>query len=491
MGREFHCFTALQEKQFFLISIMNLEASTVPVNTISPHRLTPIPLESKANISFLKPCWTKHCASTSTTAWTRSGRCPKPGFLATNCVVLVCAGAVYSHFSICDFSSQSGWVTIAAVFVPLAHVPAVGPTWAMSRDWRPGFAHWLWSCAVLAVVFANGEAQMECGTRSITVKTSQSRIVGGRDAVTGAWPWQVSLQMVASNTHMCGASVINQYWLLSAAHCFPRKYELNMKTSWQAVIGLRELSKPDRWTITRKLENIVLHEKFVGNRNDVAVLKVDQPISFGDYIRPACLPKPGKYDNEKWTHCHVTGWGLMEQNGKPLRILQEARVELIPSETCQQSNWYDHAVDSKMICAGFAGGGIDACQGDSGGPLSCQPKNSNRFYVVGIVSWGEGCAQRFKPGVYASASDYGEWIEQRTGISIPQGEETDATDQNENGADVLMVENQTVASIAGELPQESWTQSPISMVHRDSLGLTIPLLNQLLVFSLTCISHYS
>uniref|UniRef100_UPI00398E8AE0 acrosin-like n=1 Tax=Pristiophorus japonicus TaxID=55135 RepID=UPI00398E8AE0 len=325
----------------------------------------------------------------------------------------------------------------------------------------------------------------ECGTRSVTVKSSQSRIVGGRSAVEGAWPWQVSLQVTTINAHLCGATIISQWWLLSAAHCFPHGEGYANKNIWRAVMGLRELGRPNRWTVTRKIDALILHENYGMTQNDVAVLKVNKAITFGDNVRPACLPTPGPFHNDKWTRCHVTGWGLMEQNGKPSHILQEAAVKLIPLETCQQSNWYDHQVTDKMICAGFAGGGIDACQGDSGGPLSCVPKGSNRFYVVGIVSWGKGCAQRFKPGVYSSTSRYGDWIEQKTGISIPQSGNPGSVNDNSGAAAGSTVEEKPPVSTGIE---ENTPVSPIALVHRNLPGRTILLLNLLIVLYHFCTS---
>ncbi|XP_048468709.1 chymotrypsin-like elastase family member 2A [Rhincodon typus] len=359
----------------------------------------------------------------------------------------------------------------------------------MNTDFRAVFSGvfsgLFFSAVILShfVILANGDSRIACGKRAVTVRTSQSRIVGGRDAVEGAWPWQVSLQVTNKHAHVCGATVISQWWLLSAAHCFPSTNGFNNKNHWRAVMGLRDLSIHSKWTITRKIDVLILHEKYNNIQNDIAVLKVDRVIGFGDYIRAACLPKPGKFHIEKWNHCHVTGWGLMEQNGAPARILQEAEVKLISLETCQQVNWYGNRVTDKMICAGFAGGGIDACQGDSGGPLSCQLKGTDRFYVVGVVSWGQGCAQRFKPGVYTSTSTYGDWIEQKTGILISQSEDAGVEFAIDNGGTETesLTEKQSVPTT-----KPHGVVQPISLVRRNSPGRSIPLLNLIIVLYHFC-----
>uniref|UniRef100_A0A4W3JHD7 Acrosin n=1 Tax=Callorhinchus milii TaxID=7868 RepID=A0A4W3JHD7_CALMI len=232
---------------------------------------------------------------------------------------------------------------------------------------------------------------------AVVVRASYSRIVGGKDAITGAWPWQVSLQLGRSHQHVCGASIISDWWLISAAHCFG---------TYKYVHS---------WTVVRDIDALIIHENYSNINNDVALLRVDKAIEFGENIRPVCLPSQGEAVENTWKGCHVTGWGRMEKGGRTsAHILQEAAVNIIPTATCQQPDWYGRLVNENMVCAGFAGGGIDACQGDSGGPLSCRHKHTERFYLVGLVSWGQGCAERFRPGVYTRTSNYINWINKKT-----------------------------------------------------------------------------
>jgi len=90
--------------------------------------------------------------------------------------------------------------------------------------------------------------------------------------------------------------------------------------------------------------------------------------------------------------------------------LQEVVVKIISTEVCNRRDWYNNDVDESMVCAGYKKGGRDSCAGDSGGPLVCRRADGGRYKLIGVVSWGEGCAEAKKPGVYAKTAAVLGWI---------------------------------------------------------------------------------
>ncbi|XP_019384134.1 PREDICTED: suppressor of tumorigenicity 14 protein-like [Crocodylus porosus] len=254
---------------------------------------------------------------------------------------------------------------------------------------------------------ADGSDEVNCACGRSQVK--KNRIVGGEDARSGKWPWQASLQM-GTYGHICGASVISNRWLISAAHCFldSDSIRYSLPSGWKAYMGIRIMSKNSNHVAMRSIKRIVVHPRYDQyiSDYDVALLEMETPVFFSELVQPICLPSSPRIFFYG-TVCYVTGWGAIKENSQLAKTLQEARVKIINQSVC--SKLYDDLITSRMLCAGNLNGGIDACQGDSGGPLACIGKE-NRWYLAGIVSWGEGCARRNRPGVYTEVTALYDWI---------------------------------------------------------------------------------
>ncbi|XP_006873219.1 PREDICTED: enteropeptidase [Chrysochloris asiatica] len=244
-----------------------------------------------------------------------------------------------------------------------------------------------------------------CGIKLVPYEVSP-KIVGGNNAKEGAWPWIIALYYNGRLT--CGATLVSNNWLVSAAHCV---YGRNLEPSkWKAVLGLHmtsNLTSPH--IVTRLIDQIVINPHYNKRRkdNDIVMMHLEFKVNYTDYIQPICLPEknqvfpPGR-------KCYIAGWGRLVHQGPTANILQEAEVPLISNDRCQQQ-MVEYNITGNMVCAGYEEGGIDSCQGDSGGPLMCQ--ENNRWFLAGVTSFGYECARPNRPGVYARVSKFTDWIQ--------------------------------------------------------------------------------
>ncbi|XP_035748392.1 transmembrane protease serine 5 [Egretta garzetta] len=241
----------------------------------------------------------------------------------------------------------------------------------------------------------------ECGLRP-----GAARVVGGADVPPGRWPWQVSVYQ--GSQHHCGGSLLAREWIVTAAHCVHSYRQLQAST-WLVFAGVTThgLIKQEAGVSVKK---IIYHPLYNDNSldYDIALMKLQVPLNFSDAIRAVCLP-PSHQDLFQGTQCWVSGWGYTRPDQVQVTdTLKEALVPLIGTKRCNSSCMYAGELTARMLCAGYLHGKIDACQGDSGGPLVCQ--DGFAWRLVGIVSWGQGCAEPNHPGVYTNVAQLLPWI---------------------------------------------------------------------------------
>ncbi|XP_047436748.1 chymotrypsin A-like [Mugil cephalus] len=254
---------------------------------------------------------------------------------------------------------------------------------------------WILSCLAFA------GAAYGCGTPAISpVVTGYARIVNGEEAVPHSWPWQASLQDY-TGFHFCGGSLINENWVVTAAHC-------GVGLSDRVVLGEHDRSSSSESIQVLKVGKVITHPKYSSYtiNNDIQLIKLATPAQLNTRVSPVCLAATGD-DFPGGLKCVTSGWGLTRYNAANTpALLQQAALPLLTNTSCR--NYWGTKITDLMICAGASG--VSSCMGDSGGPLVCE--KGGAWTLVGIVSWGSGTCSTSMPAVYARVTALRSWVDQ-------------------------------------------------------------------------------
>jgi trypsin len=229
----------------------------------------------------------------------------------------------------------------------------------------------------------------------------EAQIIGGGDVAEGQYPWLVGLGSPGEGTayerQFCGGSVIAEDVVLTAAHCVEDAAAADLVVFSGAI----DLESED--VVETAVADLHVAEDYndpIAMSNDWALLKLAEPVD----VEPIALgTEPGEFDL-----LETAGWGNTGE-GFPTTA-QWVEVPFVSDADCEAA--YPDEVDAQtMLCAGdLENGGIDSCQGDSGGPIM-SPAGEDQV-LVGIVSWGYGCAEAGNPGVYAEVADFNDAIDE-------------------------------------------------------------------------------
>uniref|UniRef100_T1DPE8 Putative serine-type enodpeptidase aedes aegypti serine-type enodpeptidase n=1 Tax=Anopheles aquasalis TaxID=42839 RepID=T1DPE8_ANOAQ len=257
-------------------------------------------------------------------------------------------------------------------------------------------------CLVAVVAAAPRSVQTKYGFPS-------GRVVGGIDALPGEFPAIVSIQRVilVASLHVCGGSVLNNFWILTAAHCITENPPTATFDIWAGAHDF-SATEPSRQIIrvTRSLP----HPDYLGgvNPSDVGLMRLTSPLTFTDRVQPTVLP-PATLLNPTGP-ATLAGWG---STGGTIpttpNILQKVTKPLLTYDECFDAAGPDSPLGPTNICTGPLTGGVSACSGDSGGPL--YSNQNGQTVQVGIVSWGWiPCGTVGFPSVYVGVASYLNWI---------------------------------------------------------------------------------
>ncbi|XP_074003749.1 coagulation factor X-like [Numenius arquata] len=234
--------------------------------------------------------------------------------------------------------------------------------------------------------------------------SSHPEITGEADSLPSVCPWHAVLIEDEDGEWFCGGTILNEYFILSGAQC------INQYKNLRVLVGMVDKDNEEPSRSMHRVEKIIAHAEFNTETfdNDIALLKLEEPITFSEDVVPACLPEEDFAKNVlmNQTFGIVSGFGKRFELGQTVKRMKVLQIPYVDRDTCKLS--LRNPVKGNMFCAGYDKDGEDVCQGDGGGPHVTQYKGT--YFVTGIISWGEGCGRQGKYGVYTNLSKFLPWV---------------------------------------------------------------------------------
>lgn len=268
----------------------------------------------------------------------------------------------------------------------------------------------VWKPAVEQTV----DTEQTCGQKS---EQRTFKIVGGSFTPIESQPWVAAIYR--RKQFLCGGSLIAPCWVLTAAHCFDEITDDRNRRHLSVYLGKKAINETNVGEQKFTVEKLVTHSNYdsISYDNDIALLKIKSKVGGcavkSSATRTVCLP-PHLTQLPAGFQCSIAGYGQESYYTGYSKYLKEGHVSLLSDVQCRRKDYYGARINGNMFCAARPDWTIDACKGDSGGPLACEV--SGRMFLFGVVSWGEGCAKKNKPGVYTKVTNYNKWIEENTGL---------------------------------------------------------------------------
>jgi len=259
------------------------------------------------------------------------------------------------------------------------------------------------------------QSLQDCGKPAVPMANMMynngSRVIGGKDAERGSWPWQILLLYKGGQS--CGGSIIGSRWVVTAAHCVHgREFPGSDYTIRAGEHDTRQSEGSEQNVVVK---TVIPHPDYNPQTfdNDIALLELSQPVLFNNWVKPACLPTQD-IEGKANQACYITGWGKIKHPGNMHHTLQQGRLAIPSKDTCNAKNF--GAITKSMMCGGDGGETkLSGCHGDSGGPLVCNV--NGKWELHGAVSWGSGnCDSKQLYTVFSKVLTNMNWILSKTGL---------------------------------------------------------------------------